>query len=250
MYDGGYDSYLAEREVARRHAREAYEEYDDKLGALKDRAQMQRNWMAAGRAQRPSQGHRQRQDRPQQPGRDQREAGREGPPDRADDRAAGGGRGAAQGVGAADDDRRRAALGHRGGVADGRRRAAGLVHARAGRRAGRLGRPGRRSPARTAPARPRCWARCSAGSRSTRAAPGSARACGSARSTRRAGCSWARSRWRGRSATPCRTGRTPDVRTLLAKFGLTRRPRAAARRARCRPASAPGPRWRCCRPAR
>ncbi|MDT7700545.1 MAG: hypothetical protein QOJ30_2870 [Pseudonocardiales bacterium] len=48
VYDGGYDSYLAEREVARRHAREAYEEYDDKLGGLKDRAQMQRNWMAQG----------------------------------------------------------------------------------------------------------------------------------------------------------------------------------------------------------
>ena len=48
VYDGGYDSYLAEREVARRHAREAYEEYDDKRGALKDRAVMQRNWMAKG----------------------------------------------------------------------------------------------------------------------------------------------------------------------------------------------------------
>ncbi len=48
VYDGGYDAYLAEREVARRHAREAYEEYDDKLGSLKDRAQMQRNWMAQG----------------------------------------------------------------------------------------------------------------------------------------------------------------------------------------------------------
>ncbi|GAA2893516.1 ABC-F family ATP-binding cassette domain-containing protein [Pseudonocardia halophobica] len=48
VYDGGYDSYLVEREIARRHAREAYEEYDDKLGALKDRAQMQRNWMAQG----------------------------------------------------------------------------------------------------------------------------------------------------------------------------------------------------------
>jgi ATPase subunit of ABC transporter with duplicated ATPase domains len=48
VYDGGYDSYLAEREVARRHAREAYEEYDDKLGSLKDRAVMQRNWMAQG----------------------------------------------------------------------------------------------------------------------------------------------------------------------------------------------------------
>jgi ATPase subunit of ABC transporter with duplicated ATPase domains len=48
VYDGGYDSYLAEREVARRHAREAYEEYDDRLDSLKDRAQMQRNWMAQG----------------------------------------------------------------------------------------------------------------------------------------------------------------------------------------------------------
>ncbi|GAA2565515.1 ABC-F family ATP-binding cassette domain-containing protein [Pseudonocardia hydrocarbonoxydans] len=48
VYDGGYDAYLVEREVARRHAREAYEEYDDKLGSLKDRAQMQRNWMAQG----------------------------------------------------------------------------------------------------------------------------------------------------------------------------------------------------------
>ncbi len=48
VYEGGYDSYLHEREVARRHAREAYEEYDDKLGTLKERAQTQRNWMAQG----------------------------------------------------------------------------------------------------------------------------------------------------------------------------------------------------------
>jgi ATPase subunit of ABC transporter with duplicated ATPase domains len=48
VYDGGYDSYLAEREVARRHAREAYEEYDEKLVGLKERAQTQRNWMAQG----------------------------------------------------------------------------------------------------------------------------------------------------------------------------------------------------------
>ncbi len=48
IYDGGYESYLVEREVARGHAREAYEEYDDKLSTLKDRAVMQRNWMAQG----------------------------------------------------------------------------------------------------------------------------------------------------------------------------------------------------------
>lgn len=48
VYEGGYDSYLAEREVARRHAREAYEEYDDRVTSLKDRARTQRNWMAQG----------------------------------------------------------------------------------------------------------------------------------------------------------------------------------------------------------
>jgi ATPase subunit of ABC transporter with duplicated ATPase domains len=48
VYDGGYDSYLVEREVARRHAREAYEGYDEKLTGLKERAQTQRNWMAQG----------------------------------------------------------------------------------------------------------------------------------------------------------------------------------------------------------
>jgi ATPase subunit of ABC transporter with duplicated ATPase domains len=48
VYEGGYDSYLAEREIARRHAREAYEEYDEKLGTLKARAVTQRNWMAQG----------------------------------------------------------------------------------------------------------------------------------------------------------------------------------------------------------
>ncbi|PTR28655.1 ATPase subunit of ABC transporter with duplicated ATPase domains [Rhodococcus sp. OK519] len=48
VYDGGYDSYLAEREVARRHAREAYDEYAGNLSALEDRAQMQRNWLEHG----------------------------------------------------------------------------------------------------------------------------------------------------------------------------------------------------------
>src|SRR6476661_3334148 len=48
VYEGGYDSYLAERELARRHAREDYEEYADTVGGLKDRAVMQRNWMAQG----------------------------------------------------------------------------------------------------------------------------------------------------------------------------------------------------------
>ncbi|WP_214364675.1 ABC-F family ATP-binding cassette domain-containing protein [Pseudonocardia sp. H11422] len=48
VYDGGYESYLAEREVARRHARETYDQYADTRAGLHERAQMQRNWMAAG----------------------------------------------------------------------------------------------------------------------------------------------------------------------------------------------------------
>jgi ATPase subunit of ABC transporter with duplicated ATPase domains len=46
--DGGYEAYLAEREVARRHAREDYEEYADTKADLEGRARMQRNWMAKG----------------------------------------------------------------------------------------------------------------------------------------------------------------------------------------------------------
>jgi ATPase subunit of ABC transporter with duplicated ATPase domains len=46
--DGGYEAYLAEREVARRHAREQYEEFADTRAGLEARARMQRNWMAKG----------------------------------------------------------------------------------------------------------------------------------------------------------------------------------------------------------
>lgn len=48
LYGGGYDAYLEERDVARRHAREDYEEYADKKSALHDRAQTQRSWMDKG----------------------------------------------------------------------------------------------------------------------------------------------------------------------------------------------------------
>ncbi|MFI6216363.1 ABC-F family ATP-binding cassette domain-containing protein [Nocardia brasiliensis] len=47
-YDGGYEAYLAEREIARRHAREAYDEYADTKAGLEARAQMQRNWLEHG----------------------------------------------------------------------------------------------------------------------------------------------------------------------------------------------------------
>ncbi|WP_432523560.1 ABC-F family ATP-binding cassette domain-containing protein [Kineococcus sp. SYSU DK006] len=45
---GGYEAFLAEREVQRRHAREAYDEYADTRSGLEARARMQRGWMAKG----------------------------------------------------------------------------------------------------------------------------------------------------------------------------------------------------------
>ncbi|MFF2552580.1 ABC-F family ATP-binding cassette domain-containing protein [Nocardia sp. NPDC058058] len=48
IYDGGYESYLEEREIARRHAREAYDDFADTKAGLEARAVMQRNWMEHG----------------------------------------------------------------------------------------------------------------------------------------------------------------------------------------------------------
>ncbi|MFD6415476.1 ABC-F family ATP-binding cassette domain-containing protein [Streptomyces sp. NPDC060194] len=48
LYGGGYAAYLEERERARRHAREEYEEYADRKAALQSRALMQRGWMDKG----------------------------------------------------------------------------------------------------------------------------------------------------------------------------------------------------------
>ncbi|MBE7187173.1 ABC-F family ATP-binding cassette domain-containing protein [Jatrophihabitans endophyticus] len=47
-YSGGYQAYLDERQVARRHAREAYEQYAQRRSDLDDRARTQRNWMEHG----------------------------------------------------------------------------------------------------------------------------------------------------------------------------------------------------------
>ena len=48
VYDGGYDAYLEERAVARRHAREAYEEFADRKADLVARARKQREWSSQG----------------------------------------------------------------------------------------------------------------------------------------------------------------------------------------------------------
>ena len=48
VFGGGYTSYLHERKVARRHAREAYDEFTDTKSALLERARSQRAWMDKG----------------------------------------------------------------------------------------------------------------------------------------------------------------------------------------------------------
>jgi ATPase subunit of ABC transporter with duplicated ATPase domains len=48
VYGGGYGAYLEEREVAKRHAREEYEQYEERRSGLTDRARMQREWSDKG----------------------------------------------------------------------------------------------------------------------------------------------------------------------------------------------------------
>ncbi len=48
VFGGGYESYLEEREVGRRHRREQYEEFADKKADLVARARIQREWSSQG----------------------------------------------------------------------------------------------------------------------------------------------------------------------------------------------------------
>ena len=48
VYDGGYDAFLEERVLARRHAREAYEEFAETKADLVNRARTQREWSSQG----------------------------------------------------------------------------------------------------------------------------------------------------------------------------------------------------------
>ena len=48
VYDGGYDSFLEERAIAKRHARETYDEFADKKADLVGRARTQREWSSQG----------------------------------------------------------------------------------------------------------------------------------------------------------------------------------------------------------
>ncbi|OBF13617.1 ABC-F family ATP-binding cassette domain-containing protein [Mycobacterium sp. ACS4331] len=48
VYGGGYESYLEEREIARRHRREQYDEFAEKKADLVARARIQREWSSQG----------------------------------------------------------------------------------------------------------------------------------------------------------------------------------------------------------
>jgi ATPase subunit of ABC transporter with duplicated ATPase domains len=48
VFGGGYESYLEEREVGRRHRREQYDEFADKKADLVARARVQREWSSQG----------------------------------------------------------------------------------------------------------------------------------------------------------------------------------------------------------
>ena len=48
LYAGGYDAYLRERDLARQHAWQAWEEYDTKRSTLAQRSQREREWASQG----------------------------------------------------------------------------------------------------------------------------------------------------------------------------------------------------------
>ncbi|MEY2552633.1 MAG: hypothetical protein QOC57_493 [Ilumatobacteraceae bacterium] len=48
LFTGGYDAYLHERDVARQHAWQAWEEYDTKRSTLAQRSQREREWATQG----------------------------------------------------------------------------------------------------------------------------------------------------------------------------------------------------------
>ena len=209
VHDGGYDSYLVEREVARRHAREEFEEFAGTKAELEARARMQRNWLAKGvrdsikkkkdpdkhvTAHARSTAEKQGAKAKQTERRIERLEVVEEPRKEWELRmeiaarpAGGGGR----------------------GDAARRRRPPGRVHARPGGPAGRLGRPGGDHRAERLGQDDAAGRAARPASRWTRAAGRSGRPCGSGRSTRRAAASSARSRCWTCSAPRCPTGRRP-----------------------------------------
>lgn len=207
LYGGGYESYLEERERARGHAREEFEEYAGKKAALEGRAQMQRNWMDKGvRNARRKSSDNDKIGKNLRGESSEKQAAKARQTQRAIER-----------LEVVDEPRKEwelrmeIAAAPRSGsvVATLREAAVKRGTSRSARPACRsTGRTGWRSPGPTAPASPPCSRCCSHGSPRTRAPPPSVRGCWSAKWTRPAGCSSVTSRcWRPsarRSRTPSR----------------------------------------------
>ena len=248
LFGGGYAGYLEERETARRHARENYERYAETRAELEARRRTQIGWADKGVREAKSKAAGQRQAPGPGAGRPVGEAGGQGQGDRADDRPTRGGRGAAQGVAAADGDSRRAALRLGGGRhARGGRRPR-RVPARPGQPADRLGRPGHGDGAER---------RGQVDAHRRAARPGSADVgagrAGQRHHDRRGGP--------GPQPVPRRAAAARRVRGPGPRPGPGRgagpcwrstgsgRTTSPARRAACPPASAPAPGWPCSKPA-
>ncbi len=165
LFGGGWEAYLEERERARQQQRDAFEEFDDKRSGLVAQAQRQREQSVRGalRAKRKAPDN----DRAARGARVEaatHAAGRvktiESQIDRLD-----AGRRAAQGVAAAADDRRRPALRRRSSRRCPRPSSSAAASGSARSPSRSRTATGSPSSGRTAPARPPCSARCSAGCR-------------------------------------------------------------------------------------
>ena len=247
QFGGGYEAYLAEREVARRHAREEFDEFADTKAALVARAHQQRAWMEKGvkNARRKSPdgdkiGAKYRAESTE------KQAAKARQTERLIER-----------LDVVEEPRKEwelrmtiAAAPRAGAVVATLRDAVvkrGDFTLGSGEPADRLGRAGGDHRRERVRARPLCWVRCWAGSRWIRARRRWGRAWSSARSTRHGACSWASRRCCARSATWCRNWSRPTSGPCWRSSG-SRPSTSCARRRPCRPASGPVRRWRCCRP--
>ena len=248
VYGGGYEAYLAEREVKRRHAREAYEGYADTRSALEERARTQRTWMEKGvRNARRKATDNDKIGRKHRAESTEQQAAKAKQTERRIER-----------LQVVEAPRREWELrmeiaaapraGDRRGPPRPRDRAARRVHAGAGLAARRVGRPdrdhGRQRIGQVDPAR----ARCSAGSRSPPAARGSGRASSSARSTRPERASSVSGRCSRPSRPRCQTCCPPTCAPCSPSSGSSPTT-SCGPPSRSPPASAPVRGSRCCRPA-
>ncbi|GAA4317913.1 hypothetical protein GCM10023162_24860 [Klenkia terrae] len=193
VHDGGYEAYLTEREVDRRHAREEYEEFADTKSGLEARARMQKNWMAKG-VRDSIKKSRSRRRRPSRPS------------------------GGSSGWRWWRSPARSGSCGWRSPPRRGRARWSPCCGVPSSGGAGSswvrwtcrsTGATGWRSPGATGRGSPRCWGRCWAGSSSTRARRRWVRGCGWARWTRPGAASWVTCRCRRPSVPRCPTCPTP-----------------------------------------